>query len=113
ILEEFAHTTFGGRQSKRKYMAPPHRMHAKQTAKTGRSSPSNRRERRRAQPFSHSLRRPQIATKGAILRIYRLTQVARHRSRHKSPINCGFSALVEPEHPFYFGLFKSVGLGAL
>jgi hypothetical protein len=40
------------------------------------------------------------------------TPDADHTIRRKSPVNCGFSALVKPRHPFYFGLSKSVTLGA-
>jgi hypothetical protein len=30
----------------------------------------------------------------------------------KSPVNGGFSALVKPEHPFYFGVSINTGMGA-
>jgi hypothetical protein len=29
----------------------------------------------------------------------------------KSPVKCGFSALVKPPHPFYFGLSSKRGMG--
>jgi hypothetical protein len=36
----------------------------------------------------------------------------RHRLSCKSPVKCGFSALVKPQHPFYFGLSSKREWGA-
>src|SRR6516164_6235617 len=38
-------------------------------------------------------------------------QAGRHKTRPKSTVNCGLSALVKRQHPFYFGVSGLSGWG--
>jgi hypothetical protein len=51
-------------------------------------------------PFLHSARRSQIPPKGAISGVSRQAGLGVTKPGDKSTVNCGFSALVEPPHPF-------------